>query len=221
MYVFYLIGMGAVVFGFMNLTGGIVITFMRNELIMSETTHELVVSDLTRSALIISYLIRFIAAILFAQILFIRAQAVNTMGKSPFTAIPIAAVVLAMIGEVVFVLLLTSGVSDGVVIWLLSGSTQVITSGGNGYENITVISPVGLLLQTLFGIESPFRKGIALLFSEVILGYVGLVLFYLLSESTSVLVSIWQQIHQVSKNTSGLLTKPSANSVRMDEDEQK
>ncbi len=124
-----------------------------------------------------------------AQVLLVRAQNVHRMGKSEFSVIPIAAVFLTICGEALAALLVGSGATACLVVWMQEGQS-------GGFEVLLMG-----FLYSLIPIQTPFFLGLCIFVASLTIAFFVLMFFYLLAESTMVLVSIWRQLHAIRQGT--------------------
>ena len=119
-----------------------------------------------------------------AQILWYRAASVRNLGDSPFTVIPVVAVLLRTAGEVYATAGVSVGVGGCLFLWLAKGN------------------PMGLL-QGLGGVlpsasaDASFLGGIMFLLYLSVASFFMLIVFYFLAESIVVTVDIARHVRQL------------------------
>jgi len=126
-------------------------------------------------------LIIVVAIAMLAQILFYRAGVVAALPDSRFTVIPIFSQLLRCVGEIYASFAAVFGVGGMIFLW------------------VTKTNPLGLigalatwLPQGAGGAEGSFIGGILFLIHMLIMGFLGLVVFYAAAEGSVALVTIAQ-----------------------------
>lgn len=125
-----------------------------------------------------------------AQILFYRAQAVNNLGDSPFTVIPIVSQLLRGTGEVYAAVATVLGLGGALFIWLTKENPLGLVGGF-----------ARLLPDSARAAGGSFAGGLLFLGWLLVVGFVVLILFYFLAETSVVLADI-------ARNTRRLAERP-------------
>ncbi len=120
-----------------------------------------------------------IAIVMLAQILFYRAGVVEALPSSKFTVIPIFSQLLRCVGEIYASFAVVFGVGGMIFLW------------------VTKTNPLGLLgaFATWLphgagGAEGSFIGGVLFLIHMLVMGFLGLVVFYAAAEGSVALVTI-------------------------------
>ncbi len=122
-----------------------------------------------------------------AQVFFYRANSVNQLSDGPFTIIPIVSILYKMVGEICATWLIALGLGGAIVLWI------------GGISPGAFLGEFGYLLPRISA-EWTFAGGFLLLLYSSSLAFAVLVLAYLLSESTIVVVDIAMNLRHLRKS---------------------
>lgn len=128
---------------------------------------------------LIAMLFMFVAAYMWAHTYFIRAGTVRDLPEGEYTIIPIMSVLLKMTGELALVSLLSAGVQGTLATWFM-GANPLGRYGGFGGYGMTA--------------GEGFIVGVVFLLAAAILGFVALLVYYLLSELVVILADIARDV---------------------------
>lgn len=131
---------------------------------------------------LIAMLFMFVAAYMWAHTYFIRARSVRDIPEGEYTVIPIMSVLLKMTGELAFVSLLSAGVQGTLATWFMGANPMEALRGYGGYGGYGMTAGEGFIVGVIF------------LLGATILGFVALLVYYLLSELVVILADIARDV---------------------------
>lgn len=135
---------------------------------------------------LLAMVLMFVAAYMWAHTYFIRARTVRDIPEGEYTVIPIMSVLLKMTGELAFVSLLSAGVQGTLATWFM-GSNPLGALGGYGGYGYGMTAGEGFIV------------GVVFLLGAAILGFVALLVYYLLSELVVILADIARDVRVIRK----------------------
>ena len=131
---------------------------------------------------LIAMLFMFVAAYMWAHTYFIRARTVRDIPEGEYTVIPIMSVLLKMTGELAFVSMLSAGVQGTLATWFMGANPIGALRGYGGYGGYGMTAGEGFIVGVIF------------LLGATILGFVALLVYYLLSELVVILADIARDV---------------------------
>jgi hypothetical protein len=137
-------------------------------------------TDFTLGGLVLALI--FLAAVAcVAEIFFYRAGKVKELVDSPFTVIPIVSILFRAVGEIYATLCVAIGVGGCLFVWLAKANPLSLLGG------------LGEFMPTVLAQET-FVGGLLFMVYLCLVGFVMLVVFYFLAESTLLLPDIAMNI---------------------------
>lgn len=134
---------------------------------------------------LIAMLLMFLTAYMSAHTYFIRARSVRDIPEGEYTVIPIMSVLLKMSGELALISLLSAGIQGTLATWFM-GTNPLRGVAGYGYGyGYGMTAGEGFIVGVLF------------LLASAIIGFIVLLVYYLLSELVVILADIARDVRAV------------------------
>lgn len=133
--------------------------------------------------IIIFQLLFVIAIYMVVHVLLIRAGSINSLPDSDYTVIPIVSITFKLVGEIYASFVTVISIGGGILIWFI---------GSGAFYMIKRSTPTPFIPG--YGGGDGFWVGLVFIVGGLFLAFLGLVLFYFLSEAAVVLIDIAKNI---------------------------
>jgi len=151
---------------------------------------------------IIFQLILIVTIAMVVHVIWLRSGTINSIVKAEFTVIPIASILMKMMGELYVVIFVPMSIAGGIGIWLGGGNLMY-------FVNRYLSSLPRLPFDFLRGGGGNFLGGLYFIIGGIVMAFLSLVFFYLLAELLVVTVDIANNIKVTRKIAEGY-KKPDA-----------
>jgi len=168
-------------------------------------------AGVVRFGLCIFAVLMLVRAYMLVHVCWIRAVHVEACQEGSFTVIPIAAVCIRLVGEIVATLLLCTGVAVGLVIFFAAGSVSMRIPP-NGLTTISGSPLVAAVLNSQGAVTA--TTGLLVILASALSAFISLLTAYFVAECTSVGMDIASNLRALRWHAEAGNTPPAAGAVR-------